>query len=88
MADWTDLDNELAAWAGAGQVATLWWRDDDAKSVTPELDKLLELRKQVGAPLALAVIPAGAHDPLARRLASLAEITVLQHVYAHQNHAP
>lgn len=88
MADWGDLENELEAWAGAGQVATLWWRDDDAKSVTPELDKLLELRKQVAVPLALAVIPAGAHDPLARRLAPLAEITVLQHGYAHENHAP
>lgn len=87
MADWMDLENELEAWATAGQTATFWWRDDDAKSVTPELDKLLELRRRVAVPLALAVIPAGADDALARLLAPLAEITVLQHGYAHRNHA-
>ncbi len=88
MADWSGLESELDAWRGAGRTATFWWRDDDAKGVTEELDRLLALRKEARVPLALAVIPAGAHDPLARRLASLAEVGVLQHGYAHVNHAP
>jgi len=88
MSTWSDLDRELNAWQNAGRLATLWWRDDDARSATDSLDRLLSVRREARVPLAIAVIPAGAHDPLARRLAPLAEVTVLQHGYAHQNHAP
>ena len=88
MTDWSGLESELDAWQKAGRTATFWWRDDDAKGVTNELDRLLALRKEARVPLALAVIPAGAHDPLARRLGSLVEVSVLQHGYAHVNHAP
>ncbi len=88
MADWSGLEKELKAWRMAGRAATFWWRDDDAKGVTEDLDRLLALRREARVPLALAVIPASAHDPLARRLAPLAEITVLQHGFAHVNHAP
>lgn len=88
MADWSNLDSELDAWHRAGQTATFWWRDDDAKSATDELERLLALRREAHVPLALAVIPAGAHDPLARLLGPLAEVSVLQHGYAHVNHAP
>lgn len=88
MVDWSGLEEELDAWRKAGLTATFWWRDDDARGVTEKLDRLLALRNAVGVPLGLAVIPASAHDPLARRLASLAEVTVLQHGYAHVNHAP
>ena len=88
MADWSGLELELDAWQREGRTATFWWRDDDAKGVTEDLDRLLALRKEVRVPLALAVIPSGAHDPLARRLGALAEVTVLQHGFAHVNHAP
>ena len=86
---WDELDRELDAWGTAGQVATLWWRDDDATEPTAALDRLLDISGQHGAPVALAVIPAAAHRALAARLAAAPALTsVLQHGYAHRNHAP
>ena len=86
--DWENLAGELDAWAKAGRVATLWWRDDDAAAPSPALDRLLALAETHGLPLALAVIPAAAEDALARRLDKAGPpVTPLQHGYAHQNHA-
>lgn len=84
---WSALDRELSAWADAGRAATFWWRDDDAVRPTPALDRLLSLSGRHGVPVALAVIPAFVEDGLARRLdGDMA--TVLQHGWAHANHAP
>jgi hypothetical protein len=85
---WDRLDRELAAWAAEGREATFWWRDDDAVAVTPALDRLLRLTERGGIPLALAVIPAPAELRLAERLATQPQAVVLQHGYAHRNHAP
>ncbi|MGF1591822.1 MAG: polysaccharide deacetylase family protein [Kiloniellaceae bacterium] len=86
---WADLDRELDAWADAGRRAGLWWRDDDAGPVTPALRRLLDLAAAKDAPLALAVIPAAAGDELAAVLAAHpAKAWVLQHGYAHRDHAP
>jgi hypothetical protein len=87
MSDWTTLDDEVARWRDAGHVAELWWRDDDAVDVGPALDRLLEIRRATAAPLALAVVPARATTALAARLADEAMVDVLQHGYAHVNHA-
>ena len=87
MVDWTDLTRELDRWADSGRPATFWWRDDDALTVTPALDRLLGLARDHQAPLALAVVPAGATAALAERLDGAAEATVVQHGYAHINHA-
>ena len=85
---WAVLERELDAWQQAGRSATFWWRDDDAVAPTPALDRLLDLAASTGAPLALAVIPAAAEDALAAYLAGhAAATTVLQHGYAHRNHA-
>ena len=88
---WQGLRVELDGWAALGRTATLWWRDDDATAPTPELTRLLALQAQHNVPLALAVIPQDATDELARQLDRQAERTiapvVLQHGYAHQNHA-
>ena len=84
-AEWADLVAELDRWGEAGQVATLWWRDDDAVAATPELDALLRLAGEV--PLALAVIPADARPDLAVALAAFPQVTVLQHGWRHANHA-
>ena len=43
MSSWQVLDDELAAWAAAGQRATFWWRDDDAAEDCPDLAQLLDL---------------------------------------------
>ena len=90
MADWEDLERELDAWGRAGEVATLWWRDDDAVTDTPSLRRLIELTLPATGPLpiALAVIPARAEAALAPALHALTHVALLQHGYAHANHAP
>ena len=84
-AEWADLVAELDRWGEAGQVATLWWRDDDAVAAAPELDALLRLAGEV--PLGLAVIPADAQPELTAVLAPFPQVAVLQHGWCHANHA-
>jgi hypothetical protein len=86
-AEWPGLAEELDQWGGAGRVATLWWRDDDAAEASAELNRLLALACDV--PIAMAVIPALADIGLAARLASPAgsAVAVLQHGWRHINHA-
>ena len=88
MTGWRDLRNELDQWAAAGATATFWWRDDDAAEDTPALGRLLDLRARFDVPLAIAAIPARADDTLARALAEVSAVAVLQHGYAHRNHTP
>jgi hypothetical protein len=80
------LKRELDAWATGGRDATFWWRDDDAATPSAALDALLDVA--AAAPVALAVIPHDAAAALASQLADLASVIVLQHGYAHANHAP
>lgn len=87
--DWAALSAELDRWADKRRQATFWWRDDDAVTVTPALERLIALSESHAVPLALAVIPDGAEPALAERLdRSDAPIVVLQHGFAHRNHAP
>jgi len=65
-----------------------WWRDDDAETATPALDRLLRLARRNKLPLALAIIPKGADAPLAARLADEPAVTVLQHGWQHMRHSP
>jgi hypothetical protein len=88
MSDWAEVEAELAHWRDAGREAVLWWRDDDAADATPELDRLLDRQRALAVPLALAVVPATATPALAARLAGAPGIDLLQHGYAHTNHAP
>lgn len=88
MSNWEALEQELAHWRAAGRTAELWWRDDDAADTGPELDRLLALHRQSATPLALAVVPARATPTLAERLAAEPGVDLLQHGYAHVNHAP
>jgi hypothetical protein len=87
MSAWDALAAELDAWAEAGTTASFWWRDDDAAEATPALDRLLDLRARLGVPLAIAAIPATAQPSLAGALGGIADIAVLQHGWAHRNHA-
>jgi len=88
MTGWNDLEAELDAWGEAGLSATFWWRDDDAVAPSAPLDRLLETAGGTGVPVALAVIPKNAEPALAARLdESGAAVGVLQHGYAHANHA-
>ncbi len=88
MSDWQVLADEAARWAARPAPAELWWRDDDAADTGPALERLLGLHRGSGVPLALAVVPAQATPALAARLAGEPGVDVLQHGYAHANHAP
>ena len=87
MTNWQSLVDEAARWHDAGRAADLWWRDDDAVDATADIDRLLAIHRDTGTPLALAVVPAKATPALAARLADMPGIDVLQHGYAHANHA-
>lgn len=80
---WAWLDVELRRWRAAGHRATLWWRDDDARVPSAELDRLLAIRGR--APLTLAVIPDGDMVALGARLIDAAGVSVVQHGVDHQN---
>ncbi len=87
MTSWAELDAELDAWGQAGRRALFWWRDDDATAPNPALQQLLALHEASTAPLALAAIPAAATPALAELLLPLPGVSVLQHGFAHANHA-
>ena len=84
-AEWPDLVDELDRWGLAGRVAMLWWRDDDAVTVTAQLGNLLRLAGDV--PVALAVIPALARPELATALHGMPCVAVMQHGWQHANRA-
>jgi hypothetical protein len=88
MADWADLKQELALWDAAGLTPRLWWRDDDAQTVTPALERLLDLSERFAVPVHLSVIPEGLAPDLAPRLRDAGHAYVLQHGLAHLNHEP
>ncbi|MDX1484694.1 MAG: polysaccharide deacetylase family protein [Alphaproteobacteria bacterium] len=86
-AGWGTLSDELDAWGNAGRRARFWWRDDDAGGPTAALDRLLRLSTEVGAPLALAVIPKRLRPGIGAQVAAAPGVRVVQHGYAHINHA-
>ena len=81
------LEAELDLWSSLDKRATLWWRDDDAAADTPALRQLLALADSHDVPLGLAVVPARLADDAARIIATCRACVVLQHGYAHRNHA-
>jgi hypothetical protein len=82
---WRQLVVELDAWADLRQIATLWWRDDDAVDDGERLVQLLRVADT--CPISLAVIPAHATARLAKRLGMIPKAAVLQHGWSHANHA-
>lgn len=87
MSGWQALDDEVGRWRDTGRDVELWWRDDDAADANVALDRLLTMHRETDVPLALAVVPARATSALADRLAGSPAVDVLQHGYAHANHA-
>jgi hypothetical protein len=85
---WAALRGELAAWREAGRTPTFWWRDDDATTVTPALERLLALAARHGVPVSLAVIPAHLDPSLGRLLRTAERVEVLQHGWSHDDHGP
>jgi len=66
----------------------LWCRDDDACRDSPALRRLLEISAKTNVPVALAVIPALTEQSLVDCVQAAPAATILQHGYAHRNHAP
>ena len=85
--DFDDLARELDRWGEAGRVTSFWWRDDDASAPTLALAKLLDLSDAHEIEVAVAVIPATASGGLVDALRSRNHAAILQHGYAHKNHA-
>lgn len=85
---WHQLDALLDELRRKRVRVAFWWRDDDAVTATPALERLLTLRGRADIPLSLAVIPAHAEEALVARLASEPDVRVLQHGFAHANQAP
>ncbi len=88
MTGWRELEASLDAWAARGEAIRLWWRDDDAGRDHPALERLLELAERRDLPLALAVVPLWLDGSVQALIAASAKATVLQHGFAHANHAP
>lgn len=84
---WNALGDRLDRLAEGGEPAGFWLRDDDAVAPGPALDRLIGMARDAGAPLALAVIPARAGPSLARAVDPLDHVTILQHGFAHADHA-
>ncbi|MCJ2133844.1 glycosyl transferase family 28 [Methylobacterium sp. J-026] len=82
------LRRALDAIAGRGLSVPFLWRDDDAVTATPALDRLIGLAQTRGTPILLAAIPDGIDAALARRLEMAPEMRVAVHGLAHRNHAP
>lgn len=77
------LNHELAIWRRAWHVPVMWWRDDDTREPTWQLDRLLDVRREL--PLMLAVIPDVDLHPLANRLGAAENVEVAQHGIDHLN---
>ena len=71
----------------AGLKTSVWWRDDDVFDDTKELNRLLHFSEKHDVPVHLAVIPKHLTDDARVLIKSNRNITVLQHGYAHVNHA-
>jgi hypothetical protein len=84
---WDGLAQELVAWQAGGRRATFWWRDDDAVAATPALERLVALSATAGAPIGIAAIPKLTEPSLALAVAGHSTVWLLQHGFAHIDHA-
>ncbi len=82
------LETELQTWRAAGKQPQVWWRDDDAVSLTPELERLTQLTGDAGIEVLLAVIPAHADQALADHVGQHGNLKPCVHGWSHTNHAP
>ena len=73
------VERELARWEREDQKAVLWWRDDDARVRTPELELLLVLSETHQAPVTLSVLPTDQAEGLAPLLRGSPLATVVQY---------
>ncbi len=85
---WHALEAELDMWRQENRPATLWWRDDDARTPSARLDQLIDLSAATKTPLVLATIPEGIDTSLAGLMQNKNSVSSVQHGWSHSNHAP
>ncbi|WP_298839686.1 polysaccharide deacetylase family protein [uncultured Roseobacter sp.] len=85
--DWTPLRQELARCRAAGVPLPVWWRDDDAVTHTPALDRLCGLSEDLGLAVHIAVIPEPADQTLAAAVSAHSCLVPLVHGWQHINHS-
>lgn len=88
MSEWAALETELKLWQDGGKVPEFWWRDDDAQTQTPALERLLDIAKRNNVPAHLSVIPKGLDPAFPAYLNAQPHAWVLQHGFQHKNHEP
>ena len=71
-----------------GRRVTLWCRDDDACRDSAPLRRLLGIAQQHRVPVIVAAIPSAVDRTLVDAIACYDAVTIVQHGYAHCNHAP
>lgn len=84
---WDRVRAELDVWAKEKRQAQFWWRDDDAKDVSSELSRMLDVARRHEVTVGLSVIPAKVKPRLVSVLERSREAQVLVHGFAHENHA-
>jgi hypothetical protein len=77
------LLRELERWRSCGHRPLFWWRDDDARGLSPALDRLTRVAD--GLPVSIAVIPYGVSPTLADWLTDNPAVTIAQHGVDHVN---
>jgi len=87
ISSFAPLKRELDRWKVAGQRIAFWFRDDDAITITPELERLLDFQQAYSLPIAIAVIPQQADPQLSQIIQERPELSVLQHGWSHTNYA-
>lgn len=85
---WKRVEQEIGRWHAAGQRPRLFLRDDDAVTITPELERLVGLVRHHGTPLLLASIPSMTDDALGMLVRDEVLIVGAVHGWAHVSHAP
>ncbi|MEX0328395.1 MAG: polysaccharide deacetylase family protein [Ruegeria sp.] len=88
IADWHPLEAELKHWQLENLTLPIWWRDDDAVTVTLQLDTLNKVAEDLGVPVHLAVVPCDADADLAGFVEQAPQLVPVVHGWAHKNHAP
>jgi hypothetical protein len=82
-----ELDLIEQALSKAKAPVRFWWRDDDAGSWSPALERLLSISRECRAPMSLAVIPMRLEASLVEALRAHRDTDVLVHGYAHKTYA-
>jgi peptidoglycan/xylan/chitin deacetylase (PgdA/CDA1 family) len=85
--DWTPLREEFAKWRTKRLVLPIWWRDDDAVDGSDQLDRLIDLSREVEVPVHLAIIPREAKPALVERIRDEDHIFPIVHGWGHRNQA-